>query len=77
MPLGAFTCDTFKSTCRGCGAELHFMRRGRIVLMPQGGHKSGCTALSWQQDVLRTNRALESINRGYTESELVRQLRGY
>jgi hypothetical protein len=76
MPLGAFTCDTFRSTCRGCGAELHFIRRGRIVLMPHPGHAKGCQALSWQEDVLRTHRVLETINRGYTESELVRQLRG-
>jgi hypothetical protein len=51
MPLGAFTCDTFKSTCQGCGAQLHFMRRGPVVLMPHGGHAEGCTALAWQRDV--------------------------
>jgi hypothetical protein len=76
MPLGAFTCDTFKSTCQGCGAQLHFMRRGPVVLMPHGGHAEGCTALARQRDVMRTNKALESINRGYTPRELAAQLRG-
>lgn len=74
-----FSLDAHASACPGCGGTVHFLRRGRIRLLPRG-HRAPdggvCPQLAHQDGVLRTARRCHDAGvRQYTEAELVKALR--
>lgn len=68
---GAFTLDVFPTKC-SCGQEVYLHRRGPVALLPRA-HR--CPEREWQEAVLRTVKAEESVGLRVTPTEVARMLR--